>query len=128
MKQWLLKNEYRLLVIAGMLAVSALAFEAGYLKGTSQKTNPLIVEKAVGDFQLACGKNESSPPPTQPTQQAVAGAQTQECAFVASKNSTLYHISTCSTANRIKPENKVCFSSEEEAQQKGFKRAKDCFK
>ncbi len=52
----------------------------------------------------------------------------KECAFAASKNSTKYHLPNCSNAIRIKDSNKICFSSEEEAQAKGYERAKCCFK
>ena len=51
-----------------------------------------------------------------------------ECAFIASKNSTKYHLPNCSNATRIKDSNKICFASEEEAKSKGYERAKCCFK
>jgi hypothetical protein len=51
-----------------------------------------------------------------------------ECAIVASKNSTKYHLPNCKNATRIKDSNKVCFSSEEEAKSKGYEQAKCCFK
>lgn len=51
-----------------------------------------------------------------------------ECAIVASKNSTKYHLPNCKNAIRIKDSNKVCFSSEEEAKSKGHEQAKCCFK
>jgi len=40
--------------------------------------------------------------------------------FVGSKSSDLYHYCHCSHAKRIKPENLICFYSEEEAIQKGY--------
>lgn len=40
--------------------------------------------------------------------------------FVGSKNSDKYHYCHCSYAKRIKPENLVCFFSEEEAIEKGY--------
>lgn len=38
----------------------------------------------------------------------------EECLYVASKNSKTYHKPDCKWAKRIKPENKICIKSEEE--------------
>lgn len=54
--------------------------------------------------------------------------QNQECAFVGSKNSDKYHLPNCRYAANIKPENKVCFSSKEEAESKGYVAAGCCIK
>jgi len=52
----------------------------------------------------------------------------KECALVGSKNSNKYHHSDCTWAKKIKPENRVCFSSEDEAKSKGYQPAGCCFK
>lgn len=52
--------------------------------------------------------------------QGSADTQNKECTFVGSKNSNKYHFPTCSYAKRIKPENIVCFSGEEDAKNKGY--------
>lgn len=46
--------------------------------------------------------------------------------FVASKTGTKYYPPDCGTANRIKEENKIYFSTEQEAQEKGFERTSTC--
>lgn len=51
-----------------------------------------------------------------------------ECALVASKNSTKYHLPNCKNATRIKDSNRICFPSEEQAKKKGYERAKCCHK
>ena len=38
----------------------------------------------------------------------------EDCSYVASKNSDIYHKPECKWAKRIKPENLICFHSEEE--------------
>lgn len=48
--------------------------------------------------------------------------------FVGSKNSNKYHLPSCRWVKRIKPENQVWFSSEEEAQSKGYKPCATCLK
>lgn len=46
--------------------------------------------------------------------------------FVASKNGTKYHLSTCGGAKNIKPENKLFFNSREEAEAAGYTKATNC--
>lgn len=46
--------------------------------------------------------------------------------YVASKNGTRYYLPTCSGANRIKEENKIWFTSIEEAQSEGYEPAVNC--
>lgn len=51
-----------------------------------------------------------------------------ECVFVASKNSKKYHRANCSTAEKIKEANRICFISEEDAESEGYTAAADCAK
>jgi len=46
--------------------------------------------------------------------------------YVASKNGTKYHFPWCSGAERIKEENKIWFSSKEEAEKAGYTPAANC--
>lgn len=46
--------------------------------------------------------------------------------FIASKNGTKYHFPWCPGAQSIKEENKVWFSSEEEAKNAGYAPASNC--
>jgi hypothetical protein len=56
---------------------------------------------------------------------AVGGAAS-EGAYVASKNGTKYHLPWCGGAQSIKEENKVWFSSKEEAEAQGYSPAANC--
>lgn len=47
-------------------------------------------------------------------------------ALVGSKNGTKYHYPWCSGAQRIKEENKIWFSSAEEAKRAGYSAASNC--
>lgn len=53
-------------------------------------------------------------------------ASTAEKKYVGSKNSSKYHLPWCSGAARIVEENKVWFSSKEEAEQAGYAPAANC--
>lgn len=44
----------------------------------------------------------------------------EKCLFVASKNSDKYHTPDCKYAKKIKPENLICYKSEEEIEGKEF--------
>ena len=46
--------------------------------------------------------------------------------FVAAKSGAKYYPTGCGSANRIKPENKVYFTSEAEAQSAGYTRSTTC--
>lgn len=85
---------------------------------------------------------ETAAPPLIPTTpskppevQVERGEQTEEkqeeklqSQFVGSKNSDKYHLPDCRWAKRIKPENQVWFSSEEEARAKGYQPCSQCHK
>lgn len=51
-------------------------------------------------------------------------SKSREKPFVGSKHSDVYHKTDCPDAERIKPDNRVYFSSEEEAQEEGRRRSK----
>ncbi|MBI4114913.1 MAG: hypothetical protein HY445_03665 [Candidatus Niyogibacteria bacterium] len=46
--------------------------------------------------------------------------------YVGSKNGAVYHLPSCSGAKRIAEENKIWFSSREEAESLGYRPAKNC--
>jgi len=46
--------------------------------------------------------------------------------FVGSKNSDVYHIPSCGYAGRIKSENKIWFSSSQDARNHGYRPCKVC--
>jgi len=49
-----------------------------------------------------------------------------EKSFVASKNGTKYHYPWCPGAQSIKEENKIWFSTKEEAEKAGYQPASNC--
>jgi hypothetical protein len=130
-KQFWLKYEQKIVLLFGLILVAAISFQFGVLKGEKWQKSALIIEKPA-----QCENTPDSPQTSQKTQNltssepgATIGQETpKNCSFVASKNSDKYHKPTCAIAKKIKPENQVCFSSEQEAQAKGYKQAGCCFK
>lgn len=108
------RERKRIAVFSALIMVGALSFEAGFLSGGSTVPLPLVIEKpvaAVSDSGRVAGVSDAS----------VSVTEKKGCAFVGSRNSTLYHLPTCASAKRIKPENAVCFASAEDAVAKGYK-------
>jgi len=130
-KEFWLKNEQKIVLIFGLILVAILAFEAGVMKGQNSSKSALIIEKPA-----QCSSISNTSQDSQKTQNLtsgevstkIGGETAKSCQFVASKNSDKYHKNTCAIGKKIKPENKVCFDTEQEAIDKGLKRAGCCFK
>jgi hypothetical protein len=136
--QFWLKHEQKIVLTIGIILIAAVSFEAGFLHGQKNKQEPVVVNK-VANIEAAPSnecivptatetKNSSANTATNASTESIAVTDNQKCAFVASKNSNKYHLPTCQFAQKIKPENKICFSSKEEAESRGFQGAKCCIK
>ena len=133
--QFWLKYEKKIVLAVGIILIAAVSFEAGYLEGQKNKREPIVVNEAVC---APCPKNEIATDNSETGKDTLQNnpsetesqipADNQKCAFIASKNSNKYHLASCQWAGRIKPENKICFSSAEEALKKGYQGAKCCIK
>ncbi len=121
------KKKEKVFLFVSFLLVGALCFEAGLLSKVWNEQAPLaltIVENAQAPHP-ALGKpaiveTETLPPPSPRTNESSEAVDSVNCPLVGSKNSNKYHIPSCSYAKRILPANRVCFSSPEEAEKKGY--------
>ena len=130
-KEFWLKYEPKIILIFAFILMAILAFEAGILKGQNSPKSATIIEKPAecSNVPDASQGGQKSQNLTLGEPSATMGEETpKSCQFVASKASDKYHKSTCAWAKRIKPENKICFSAEQEAIGKGLKQAGCCFK
>lgn len=117
------RERERLVLFSALVLVGALSFQAGFLAGGSSVALPLVIEKpavAASDPGRVAGVSDASPA-GDPKSAAVVTPERKDCTFVGSRNSTLYHLPTCASAKRIKPENIVCFVSVEDAVARGYK-------
>jgi hypothetical protein len=127
------KYESKIALTIGMIFVAILAFEAGLLKGQNWQQKPLVIEKPAMAQEI-CQASQNNSSGTQnsvlegPNNPETDKVTPQSCAFVGSKNSNKYHLSSCRWAKQIKPENMVCFSSVEDATKKGYQPDKNCIK
>jgi len=132
-RTWFETHGSKLLLSLGIAAVLALAFEGGFLLGRDQRSDPLVITlpaASCAPVSTADSTNEALPVknPTSAVSSSqnaspgdAGGSNNESCAFVGSKNSDKYHLPKCSWAKRIKPENRVCFTSAADAEAKGYK-------
>lgn len=122
-KAWLKDNEKDLFIAITIIAVALIGFGLGRLSHLAEKKMPIRVEYFATSSQEAAVSGSINSE-RQNLDVAIQGQS--EKIFVASKNGKNYHYPWCSGAQRIKEENKIWFSSREEAEGKGYAPAANC--
>lgn len=125
-KEYVIRNQDKLVLLIGFLLVSLLSFEAGTLWGQKWQQKPLVIEKQVDiapatESPNVANSEASESIPTVKSQAQGSETSASSCVYVGSKNSTKFYLSTCPWAKQIKPENVVCFKTKEEAIGQGRK-------
>ncbi len=116
----------RLFIFIGVVFASALAYQAGVLQSSMYQSEPLVISLPAVAAPIVLEKEDVSKAPSLSSglQRVVSEGKNmgllKECVFVGSRNSNKYHLPTCAPAKRIKPENKVCFASKEDAEKRGY--------
>ncbi|MDP2676619.1 MAG: Ada metal-binding domain-containing protein [bacterium] len=116
-KDWALENKNDLLLAVSFFLIAIIAFGLGRLSFTVENSSvktPIRVEENGAALGL--------------TGDRAAGEQKNQVLlpYVGSKNGSVYHLPGCSGASRIAEENKIWFSSKEEAENLGYRPAKNC--
>lgn len=130
-----LKYGDKIILLIGLILIAGISFQAGFLKGQKNQKDPVAVNQPAcapcpeikenkSADNIIAGSQQNNPAKTE----SLIATENQKCAFVASKNSNKYHLPTCQFAEKIKPENRICFSSKEEAESRGYQPAKCCIK
>ncbi|PIP27977.1 MAG: hypothetical protein COX29_03700 [Candidatus Moranbacteria bacterium CG23_combo_of_CG06-09_8_20_14_all_35_22] len=122
------KYEYKIVLAVGFVLVAVVSFEGGILKGQKLSQNPVIIEKSIENAVPIENNINSAVQGVSQSQNLPTEVKNKDCALVGSKNSNKYHLPTCRYAKSIKPENRVCFSSEDDAKSKGYLPDKNCIK
>ena len=103
-----------------IICVGMASFGLGMLAHTPLQDSPVIIDKsALGAVYEASEVATDKTPAT-----SVSEPGTKQ--FVASKSGTRYHYPWCPSASQIKEENKIWFSTKEEAERAGYSPAKNC--
>lgn len=134
-REWFEENGSKLFFFLGVIVSIALAFLGGFLLGRDRQVEPLVITTPAPLCEASAKGGEAlvEAEEEKPVKAATAGAGSvastsntpvqsgsDSCAFVGSRNSDKYHLPKCSWAKRIKPENRVCFTSATDAESKGY--------
>ena len=127
------KYETKIVLISGFVLVAVISFEGGVLRGRKMPGNPIVIEKPA---EIRGAENSNAPSAGEAPKSAQEASKDsldnntpgKQCAFVGSKNSNKYHLPNCRYVKNINAENKVCFSSKEDAAAKGYLPDKNCIK
>ena len=104
-----------------IILVALISFGLGRLSKIRENKTPITVENTVSNISEAIGIGKLSD-----VGHPTTSDSTLDKLFVASKNGTKYHYPWCSGALNIKEENKIWFSSKEEAENAGYTPAANC--
>ncbi|EKE20640.1 MAG: putative secreted protein [uncultured bacterium] len=128
------KYEQKVVLTGGLILIAIISFEAGILQGHKFEQGTLVIEKAVKSEAESLKIDNGSVLGVQAINSKAGNPKIEsskdnkECLLVGSKNSTKYHKPDCRFAKNIKPENLVCFKSEEDAKSRGYAGDKGCIK
>jgi hypothetical protein len=130
LKEYWVKYESKIILLVGFVLIAVISFEIGTLKAANFTQKPLIIEKqaTLDNAPSGAPAQAQNLTPETPLGSTSTPTPPANCTFVGSKNSNKYHLPTCRYAKGIKVENRVCFSSQDEAQSKGYVPDKNCIK
>ncbi len=136
LKIFIQANQERFLFGIIIILITFISFRAGELREREQKSTDLKVilnnqEQSTDEDKeaIALGKAIQRKGLTEVVEdQTITTGNMEQCQFMGSKNSDKYHLMSCRFADQIKPENRICFKSLEEAEKMGYKPASCCNK
>jgi len=135
--EYLKNNSDSLLLLIGFVFVLIAGFFSGYFYSREQNREDLSLKETSIDCSNLVNMHSTYLNDVLSSREAENSAKenpgqvadtSKKGLFVASKNSNIYHKPDCVSAKNIKEENKIWFNSEIEAQNKGYRPSKSCFK
>lgn len=120
-KQWLLPREDEIILVVAIILVALGGFGLGRLSALHEEKFPIQIQSPLQTLESQNQQAGFLVPNIENR-----GGEKKEKLFVGSKNGSVYHYPWCPGAQRIKEENKIWFSSREEAQKAGFRPAANC--
>jgi hypothetical protein len=115
-KNFCKQYEKDLILATVIILVALISFGLGRLSKIRERKTPITVENLGANVETGF----------LPQAQHETQFQTDKGQVVASKNGTKYHYPWCAGAQSIKEENKIWFSSIEEARKAGYTPASNC--
>ena len=113
---WVKTNNTELYLTAIIILVAVISFGLGRLSKIREEKTPITIENAeIG---------ESKPLLTSNVDKTNSSATSK--IFVASRNGKKYYYAWCESANVIKEQNRIWFSTQAEAEKAGYQPAANC--
>lgn len=100
----LLSTDFIILII--LVLSAGISFSFGYLAGKDSLKQEVFIDTTAAVYNAQVGEESKR--------------------FVGSISGTKYHLPSCSSAKRIKEENKVYFATKEDAELAGYSPAGNC--
>ncbi len=123
-KEKLKPVENDLILMVVIILVAFISFGLGRLSKIRENKTPITIDPSTSlDYTRDKPLGVKNLPENQ---QAGVGVGQTEKVYVASKSGTKYHYPWCPGALNIKEENKIWFSSKEEAEKSGYQPASNC--
>lgn len=119
-KGWLDDNKSDIILGLSFFLVAIISFGLGRFSilVENQRKEPIQIENY--------NHQTMAPGETSGVNGKTLGVEEKAAVYVGSKNSNKYHLPNCPGALRIKEENKIWFSSREEAENLGYTPASNC--
>ncbi len=123
--------ENELFIVLVIILVALISFGLGRISKIRENKTPITIDPSTSlraDPSASFDSTQDKPLGAENLIDAAGeGTPTNsEKLYVASKNGTKYHYPWCSGAQTIKEENKIWFSSKEEAEKSGYSPAANC--
>ena len=115
---WVKSNNKELYLAAIIILIAAISFGLGRLSKIREEKTPITIENVKENEETS----ESKPLLTSNVDNEIK----TDKIFVASRNGKKYYYIWCESANVIKEQNRVWFSTQAEAQKAGYQPAANC--
>ena len=117
---WVKTNNTELYLTAAIVLVAVISFGLGRLSKIREEKTPITIENVKENEETS----ESKPLLTSNVDKTNSTATSK--IFVASRNGKKYYYAWCESANVIKEQNRIWFSTQAEAEKAGYQPATNC--
>ena len=117
---WVKTNNKELYLATIIILTAVISFGLGRLSKIREEKTPITIENAKENAQIG----ESKPLSTSNVDKTNSSATSK--IFVASRNGKKYYYAWCESANVIKEQNRIWFSTQAEAEKAGYQPAANC--